>query len=332
MKLFKMLVVLTVVVVCGCAANIMQRKDAYQAFPVSPGKFEDLKSYTLVIFKANPVLLEAERGNAWYMVLRHPNGEVEKHVAVLAKQDNEDVLVAIIPHKLSSGVYAIVLSHDAKYYFNAEAEMFPAPRKIKAIDWEKTATPLQEVVEEIKVGSDEHERVLKWFREVIKDEVARQLNTVLDKKEYKNLKWSTKGGKVLVELAINGATFVIIFGEVFAFTKSWSIALANATLMETVKLLNLIFQIAQPNFNFPEYGSGYVTRWELAAENVRLRQYAEVLKQYAEALQNLAKEVNSLKGESTWQEQEIKKLKESQIQLKAQIEKLSEEIKEEKRK
>jgi hypothetical protein len=58
----KFFTILVILCVCGCAANIMARKDAYQAFPVAPKEFEGLKSYLVITFHANPILAEAEAG------------------------------------------------------------------------------------------------------------------------------------------------------------------------------------------------------------------------------------------------------------------------------
>jgi hypothetical protein len=331
-RLFTITILVLTMVFCGCAANIMQRKDAHQAFPVAPKEFEDLKSYALITFQVNPILLEAEAGNAWYLILQYPNGKLEKHVAVQAELGEKHVFLAVVPNPaelkgILTGVHAVLLSHDAKYYFNASGEMFACPGKVKNIEWGKTATSLQgESAEEITMGSGEHEQILAWFREVTKEEVARRLNTTLTEDEYKILKKNSKGAKIATELAVNGATFGIIFGEVFAFTKSWEIALANATLTETIRLLSMLFQIGKPDFEFPEYGSGKVTRWELAEKIVTLqqlilnytRQYTEVLNQYAKVTENSA---NALQQ----QEQEIKNLKEEVAALKEAVEILQEE-------
>lgn len=325
----KFFTIIAVITVCACAANIMARKDAYQAFPVAPKEFEGLKSYSVITFHANPILAEAEAGNAWYMVLRYPSGKIEKHVAVRAMLGKEHVFLTVVsnPAELKGifiGVHAVLLSHDAKYYFNAKAEMFAAPAKLKGIDWEKTATALQdEVVEEVTAESGEHEQIKKWFVEVTKDEVAKRLNTTLSEDEYKILKKNSKGAKIATELAVNGMTFGIIFGEVFAFTKSWELALANATLMETVRLLSMLFGIAKPDFNFPEYGSGNVTRWELAE---KILQYTETLVLYADVTSNLTKVVEAEHWQNIEQEKKMQELEKKLAILQAEMENLQEEV------
>jgi hypothetical protein len=308
----------------------MPRHKAYQAFPIPPKEFESLKSYTVITFQANPLLFEAEEGNAWYMLLRFPNGKVEKQIAVKVLRGEQLFLVAVIPNPAELkatlvGVRAVILSHDAKFYFNAEGEMFEVPGKVKDIDWE-TATLLEDfdggklkvnadVMQEVAVGSDEHELILTWFRAAVKNEVL-----ALASKEVK----MSKAAKVVTEVVVNGMTFGIIFGEVFLFTGSWEIALANATLSETLRLLDLLFQVGKPNLEFPEYGSRHTTAWELAEKVVQLKVKEQELEKEIQEV-----EIKSEKDKSEIIEalKEIKRLQE-QLNVQEDLSKLEKEIEE----
>ncbi len=122
------------------------------------------EDHTLVIFPEMAVLIETEAGSAWYLALWR-GGKVEKHAAVRApKEYGEYALLSVLPGKIEKykDAYAVILSHDARRFVNAEGEMFSCPETLEEIDWKKNAIPVLRVA--VKVDKGECKRLIDyWF-------------------------------------------------------------------------------------------------------------------------------------------------------------------------
>lgn len=156
-------------VFCSCASKKVAVLES--ALPQKQ-KFA-LEDHTLVVFPEMAILIETEAGSAWYLALWQ-GGKVEKHAAVYApKEYGEYTLLSVLPGKMEKyrDAYAVVLSHDARRFVNANGEMFSCPKTLEEIDWKKNATPVLKVV--VKVDENECKRLIDWwfdkFYQVIKE-------------------------------------------------------------------------------------------------------------------------------------------------------------------
>jgi len=258
---------------CGGFAPTMPREEAYRAFAAAPTDVGSWETYVQVAFRLSPLLREAEEGSAWYLAILGRDGVLQTPFAVRYHGE----LVALLPGQLSNyeGAYAIVVSHDALFCYNAEGRESFCGVGLEEFDWQTNATPLvaSEVVVEVVSGSPEDEAVKSWLREIAADEMAAQFGTTLTESEYQALVESGGiGGRTLqaiLQLVIQPG---VTFGTSWAVTGSWETALIGAGVATIVPILNLLAAAFTPDLDRPEYGVGHPTNRSLARKLLRLEE------------------------------------------------------------
>lgn len=262
-----------VLVGCGGFAPAMPREEAYRAFSAAPTEVFSWKTYLHVAFRLSPLLREAEEGSAWYLALRGGNGELQTHFAVRHYGE----LVALLPGHLADfeGAYAVVVSHDALFCYNATGAESFCGVDLEEFDWEAHATPLvgSDVVTEVTCGSPEDEAVTEWLREIAADEMAARFGTTLSASDYQAIVENGGiGGRTLqaiLQLVIQPG---VTFGTSWAVTGSWETALIGAGVATIVPILNLLAAAFTPDLDHPEYGVGHPTNRSLARKLLRLEE------------------------------------------------------------
>lgn len=258
---------------CGGFAPTMPREEAYRAFTAAPTEVDLWETYVQVAFRLSPLLREAEEGSAWYLAILGRDGVLQTPFAVRYHSE----LVALLPGRLSNyeGAYAVVVSHDALFCYNAVGAESFCGVGLEEFDWQTNATPLvaSEAVVEVVSGSPEDEAVKEWIREIAVNEMAAQFGTTLTESEYQALVESEGlGGRTLqaiLQLVIQPG---VTFGTSWAVTGSWETALIGAGVATIVPILNLLAAAFTPDLNHPEYGVGHPTNRSLARKLLRLEE------------------------------------------------------------
>jgi hypothetical protein len=306
---------------CGGFAPTMPREEAYRAFTAAPTDVYAWKTYVHVAFRLSPLLREAEEGSAWYLAVLDKNGELQTHFAVRYHSE----LVALLPGHLADfeDAYAVIVSHDALFCYNAAGAEAFCGVGLDEFDWQANATLLSanEAVTEITSGSPEDETVTEWLREIAVDEMAARFGTTLSLSEYQALVENGGiGGRTLQAILQLVVQPGVTLGTSWAVTGSWELALTGAGIGTILPILNLLAAVFTPDLDHPEYGVGHPTNRSLARKLLRLEERLRATdERYLYLIDLLAEQIRSIDQTATTEEDA---LREEIAELRARIEAL----------
>jgi len=306
---------------CGGFAPTMPREEAYRAFAAAPTEVDAWETYLHVAFRLSPLLREAEEGSAWYLAILDRNGELQTHFAVRYHSE----LVALLPGCLADfeGAYAVVVSHDALFCYNAAGAEAFCGVGLDEFDWQANATPLSasDAIVEIVSGSPEDAAVTEWLREIAANEMAARFGTTLSLSEYRALVENGGiGGRTLQAILQLVVQPGVTLGTSWAVTGSWELALTGAGIGTIVPILNLLAAVFTPDLDHPEYGVGHPTNRSLARKLLRLEERLRATdERYLYLIDLLAEQVRTADEAATAEKQA---LREEIAELRARIEAL----------
>lgn len=264
-----------VTVATGCTKTIYtSRLDAYRAISLKGEEFEKRPTEFVAVkfFPLNPILVEGEAGNAWKIVAREADGDIEE-VGFAARVEEKNgqgaALLAIIPRSLASlkGARFALLSHDSTQCYDTEGREFGCP-DLKEFKWDKHGVPFvngQRGVWRVRKNDQTDQELTQLYREMLKIEMVKKFGTSLSPARYELL---LAQSSLFRTIATEVLTQGIIFGEVLLLN-GWESALATVGLLESMKLLSWL--MAPKRFRGPEYFSALATNRQLALKVVQLR-------------------------------------------------------------
>ncbi len=332
--------------------RIMDRLDAYRAYPVNPATLEARTNYLKISFRLPPQMNSCaadESGNAWFLLVHWPNGEERTFTSV--RKDGELVTILFEDAAMLKGARGVIVSHDALFCYDASGQESYCGNPDE-FDWANHASALgsrlravypptgilapnalPDLVEDfppyvkvIEVESEEDSEVKAWLREIVGQEMAARYGTTLSESQYQALLATTNGQQflsVLTQGLRNAAIPFAQFGALVAM--NWQLALVSLGVTELNLLIGAIVELfLPPDLNYPEYGKGRPTNRDVA---MRLRRLAACLETENQHLRNLlltsydalSDDISEMSGAA---EAEISELREEMEDLRARLESL----------
>lgn len=305
--------------------RVMERLQAYQAYPVNPETLATRTNYLKVTFRLPPQMSSCaadETGNAWFLLVHWPGGEEKTFTAV--RKGNELVAILFEDAAALKRARAVIISHDALFCYDATGQENYCGNP-DGFDWQSRGSLLgtrlraiwppsgilelnapPQLVEElpsyvkvVEVGSQEDEETKAWLREIVSQEMAARYGTTLSESQYRALLATANGQQFMAVLAQGLRSAVVPFAQFAALTAiNWQLALLNFGVTELTLLIGAILEIFAPeDLNYPEYGKGRPTNRDVAQ---RLRRLAVCLGEENQRLRNLlVNSYNALRNDIT---------------------------------
>jgi hypothetical protein len=292
--------------------RVMERLQAYQAYPVNPTTLAAQESYLKVTFRLPPQMnscIADEAGNAWFLLVHWPDGAEKTFTAIRKGND----LVAILFENAAElkGARAVIVSHDALFCYDAAGQenycgnpdefdwtsrgsvlgarlraVYPPTGVLAPGTLPQLVEELPSYVQVIEAKSPDDENTKTWLREIVSQEMAARYGTTLSESQYQALLATANGQQFVAVLTKGLRNLAVPFAQFGALvTLNWELALISLGVTELTLLIGAIIEaFSPPDLNYPEYGRGRPTNRDVAQ---RLRRLAICLEQENQQLRDL---------------------------------------------
>ncbi len=337
MRFFKIFVAVLLIGLIGNGCRDFEkiRLNSYRVTPVTEEQLEHIrlgKEYSVIKARISSLLVLAERGFAWELILRKPDGELERTFATQLKYYDEQKkaevfladddsplaadrsnlgLYAILPYgkKELADMRAIIISHDQTWcvgldgqdigYCDPESEKFA---------WEKIGSKPANFATNVAVQTPSDEEVLAWLKKAQENDLIKLENfglTVADFDRIKNsgLPWWHYFMKVVLPTGTTILSTSLIMNPVAG-------AISAAIVGGASGIEVLVSSLTSADLDHPEFMHGKATNKRVAEAMIQAANaMSATARQYALAIQEqLQMEMATMRKDMEYMKERIKSM------------------------
>lgn len=266
-RLLSVVIMALALLASGCA-GVLPRVAAYSVVPTKAGDFAEYEDYTVVTFPTPPILARTERGMAWEIIVRFPDGNVERYLSTammvvgdddkiipLMGEENVGKLTAIVPQSIAALKDAAVMvqSHDRKRCASLDGKDLGWCASVR---WDR-ASAISAYTSAVQRGSAEDARWRSAYRAAMSHELVRKENFGLSAAELERIK---AADATWYEVGEVGGSSLAVFGVGWIFGGPIGGAVAGGVVLAARAASLAIRYKTKQDVNHPEYLSGSLNR------------------------------------------------------------------------